>query len=359
MDVIRQDGTALADTLEGMTIVDVSKAAGVSIATVSRVINGHTTVAPTTVAAVERAMALLGYIPPPAERRFRRNGRMKAGTGARHGNMALLFPDTHDVALRTPLSGRLMHGVNEVLASEGYGMLVTPLVEDDRLPPCIVNRKVDAVIVRGATQVSHVMASLRGHVCVWMLELPQPPEHGDQVLEDTTAIGRLAMRYLRDRGCRSVAAVNHMPSHPCYGPRIDAFAKAAAEAGMPADIFSDAVSVEALVGRAMNAWRAQSPADRGSPFGLFVPAPYEVVTTAYRALVAGGMKVGRDVHLIPCDYDPPRLAALDHGLPNIDIQPEVIARAAAEMLIWRMKHLRDPQRRLMIAPQLVEGEPLG
>lgn len=48
-----------------MTITDVSKAAGVSIATVSRVINRHPRVLPDSVRAVERAMVELGYTPPP------------------------------------------------------------------------------------------------------------------------------------------------------------------------------------------------------------------------------------------------------------------------------------------------------
>ena len=47
----------------GATLKDVARLAGVSVATVSRVINGHANVSPRTKAAVERAIVKLNYSP--------------------------------------------------------------------------------------------------------------------------------------------------------------------------------------------------------------------------------------------------------------------------------------------------------
>ncbi|WP_430425168.1 LacI family DNA-binding transcriptional regulator [Phenylobacterium sp.] len=50
------------------TIIDVAKAAGVSVSTVSRVINGEAHVRPARIEAVQRAIASLGFTPDPAAR---------------------------------------------------------------------------------------------------------------------------------------------------------------------------------------------------------------------------------------------------------------------------------------------------
>ena len=50
------------------TINDIARAAGVSKGTVSRVLNGHSTVAVQTRAQVERVMSELNYVPDPAAR---------------------------------------------------------------------------------------------------------------------------------------------------------------------------------------------------------------------------------------------------------------------------------------------------
>jgi len=56
-------------TEEKMSIVDVAKVAGVCHGTVSRVINSRPGISAKTIDAVRRAMAEVGYIPPPPEKR--------------------------------------------------------------------------------------------------------------------------------------------------------------------------------------------------------------------------------------------------------------------------------------------------
>ena len=53
------------------TMHDVARVAGVSHATVSRVLNGHTNVAPTTARAVADAIITTGYVPNRAARSLR------------------------------------------------------------------------------------------------------------------------------------------------------------------------------------------------------------------------------------------------------------------------------------------------
>src|SRR5450756_3165573 len=62
------DGAAIGDTVGAPTIYDVARAAGVSIASVSRVLNGRRNPRPETTARVQRAVAELGFVPDSAAR---------------------------------------------------------------------------------------------------------------------------------------------------------------------------------------------------------------------------------------------------------------------------------------------------
>jgi LacI family repressor for deo operon, udp, cdd, tsx, nupC, and nupG len=327
-----------------MSVSEISKLSGVSIATVSRVLNRNPQVSPASVAAVQQAAARIGYTP---QQRYRRRPRPGAlGIGPRSGNIALLFPDSWDYAMRTPLSGRFMHGVTEALMPKHLNMLCTPLQASGDLPLCISQRQVDGVIVRGAVPVAHLESKLKDLPVVWLLETPEIPSIGDQVLEDTSAIGQMAAKYLLDRGGRNFVVVNHLPDHPCYQRRTDAFASAARRAGADVQVLLNDTPIK-LADRILDL----SP----RPAGLFVPFADQETMLLYRRLLERGVRPGADIDWVGTCYDTQSLSALYPMLANIDIRAEALAQAAAEMLLWRLRHPGDPQRRLMISPTLVQG----
>src|SRR5687768_874497 len=70
-----------------ITIADVAKAAGVSVSTVSRILNGKQDVAKATRARVQQVIEALGYSPHAQAQRLR---------GGRTQNIAILFPIVHE-----------------------------------------------------------------------------------------------------------------------------------------------------------------------------------------------------------------------------------------------------------------------
>jgi LacI family transcriptional regulator len=346
-----------------MSVQLVSREAGVSVATVSRVINHSRSVAPRTVEAVQRAMKRVGYVPPPLEKRQRRSRHRSSIPGITKGNIALLFPDVDDRALATALSGRFMRGVGEVLGASGLNMIVTPLAAGNAAPPCIRDKQVDAVIVRGCDAGSELLPLLGDLACVWLLD-GEIPWRGDHVLEDNATVARMAVRHLAAQGCRKLAVINPMGRHHGYRSRADWFSIHARRSGLEGVelIRPDLADVSML---RPEVWEpallelverfARLP-DR--PDGLFLPFPDELVTFVYRVLGEMDVKVGRDVEVVCCSYDPPRLATLDPAIAHVDIQPEAMGRAAVETLLWRMRHPNEPQRRVMVVPSLVEGRSL-
>lgn len=98
------------------TIGDVAKLAGVSVATVSRVMNAHPAVKPETLDRVRAAAAQLDYVPSNAARSL--------SLGRTH-TVALLMPD-----LSNPMFQQVLRGANRAAAAAGYRLLVTDSVED-------------------------------------------------------------------------------------------------------------------------------------------------------------------------------------------------------------------------------------
>ena len=92
------------------TISDVARRAGVSPVTVSRVINCASHVNPTTRAAVERAIAEMGYVPNVVAR----------GLRSRHTRtLGLLLPD-----ITNPFWTTVARGVEDSAQSRGYSVFL-------------------------------------------------------------------------------------------------------------------------------------------------------------------------------------------------------------------------------------------
>ncbi|GAA1717253.1 PmoA family protein [Isoptericola hypogeus] len=99
-----------------VTIADVATAAGVSRATVSRVMNGRSTVDPTIAARVQEAAIELNYRPSTVARSL---------SLGRTTTVALVVPD-----LGNPVFQQILRGVTAAAAGDGYRVLVADAAED-------------------------------------------------------------------------------------------------------------------------------------------------------------------------------------------------------------------------------------
>lgn len=119
-----------------MSIHEVAAAAGVSIATVSRVINHSPSVAPATAAKVRRVVEQLGYVPNPLAKGL--------GTGETRV-IGLALPRFHGEFMSW-----LLHGADEEATRLGYHLMMTTITrgpDGRRRRPLIGSRLIDAMIV--------------------------------------------------------------------------------------------------------------------------------------------------------------------------------------------------------------------
>lgn len=327
-----------------VTVQDVAARAGVSASTVSRVLNRNHDISADTMALVESVVAELGY-QRGAEKRGRRTTR--SGQSPLTASLALLIPDTNIEAMLTPLTGQLMHGIEAVARERGLNLLLTRLDERGGLPPCLTPVQVKGLIVRSGDSTS-LERTLPDVPTVWVFKPAEMPSRGDVVQPDNEAIGRLAARYLLERGHQGLAVLNALPQHPEALVRAESFLRVARDGGADATTYS---CLQAdLMGEV-----DRVAAKRAT--GLFLPLGDEAVGVAYRVLSHKNLLCGEAIDLISCNNDTARLWALDPRLPNIDICAEDIGRTAAETLLWRIQNPQEHRRCVLITPRLVEGDP--
>ncbi len=330
-----------------VTATDVARAAGVSVATVSRVINDEPVTAPATAAAVQRVIARLGYAPPPRQQRFRRQGR-KPG-GPRLLQAALLFPDVAARAMRTPLSAALAHGAEGWLAEHDASLVVTHLRPDRDLPVCIARGQVQGVMLRGGVIPPPLLMRLRRQPCVWVFETDLLPAGMDQALPDSETIGYLACDYLLDRGARPLRCSAVLAAHPAFRLRTRCFCDRAAARGVAVALHAGEAAARPLTAQ-LRAWLQR-------PGGLFLPGGETELQEALIALLAAGHPVHPACHVVVCSNEPAALRRLAPRIVNLDIQAERVGRTAAELLAWRVQHPQEAPRRVLIPPRFDEGQP--
>ena len=113
-----------------VTLYDVARHAGVSIATVSRVLHGHGSVREDTGARVRSAIDELGYVPDGAAQSLARNRKDVIGLVAvEHTGMK---PDQYDIESMSLLFyDEVMRGVELRIRERNWSLLITFLREED------------------------------------------------------------------------------------------------------------------------------------------------------------------------------------------------------------------------------------
>jgi len=123
------------------TLEQVAALAGVSRATVSRVVNGSPKVSPAVRAQVERAVAKLGYVPNRAARSL---------VTRRADSVALVVSEPHARFFSEPFFAGMVRGVSAALAATGVQLVLLiaqDLPDRGRLERYVVGGHVDGVLL--------------------------------------------------------------------------------------------------------------------------------------------------------------------------------------------------------------------
>jgi LacI family transcriptional regulator len=198
------------------TIRDVAKKAGVSIATVSRVMRDHDNVREETRERVTAAITELQFTPS-------RLGRSLAER--RHAANGIVFPD-----LSGPYYAEVVLGYEAVAAELGRSVLILSTHGRDAAPSMVEEMagRCDGLVIMGRTVPDDVVQRVAGRLPVVLLARPQI-EGIDSVKADADTADVLAWHVI-DAGARELVFVGDPASAPDVAERWTRLSRAVAEA---------------------------------------------------------------------------------------------------------------------------------
>jgi LacI family transcriptional regulator len=205
---------------------DVASTAGVSLKTVSRVVNGEAGVRADTAARVEAAIARLGF------------ARNDVARSLRHGRANALGLVIEDVA--NPFYSAIARTVEDAAHARSH-ILITGSCEEDavrerELVLRLLRRSVDALlIVPAGGDHRYLLPEIGAGTPIVFLDRPPRGIEADTVLLDNHGGARAAVEHLLRQGHRRIAFVGDPPSLYTAGERLAGYRAAFEAAGVVPD----------------------------------------------------------------------------------------------------------------------------
>lgn len=350
-----------------VTVVDVAKAAGVAVGTVSRVLNHHSNVNETARTRVFKAAQQLGY------KRIRQHGRTQGADGGvtAKGNVGVVFFGMEDALVHLPVVSAALHGVENALSMRGENLMLANIPKGNSVPAFLRDRGVVGLILKGPNQgllpsplESELLRVIEEFPRVWLMGRLHNAT-GDHCSFDADAAGAIAAAHLHEMGHRRVAFFNPKPGHVQNQKLQRGFVDAANRLRLEAVVMEvdppaslawplPAITLEENVCALADRWLKLPPTKR--PTALFVPADRTAVQL-YGALTQRKIRVPKDVSVISCNNETSLVSGLTPALTTIDVEAESIGRRAVEQLIWRIAHRDETSTvQLLVEPRLVTRE---
>lgn len=261
------------------TMADVARSAGVSVATVSHVLNGTRPVLPHTRQAVLDAVEELAYAP---------NALARSLVTARTRSLGLAVS-----AISNPYFTEILQGVEAAAVRQGYGVLIADPRDDPdhelQVVRLLHERRVDGVIVAPSADPRALVAHLRRHrvPTVFLDRLVDVPHDASPRFDQVSAAGteptaRL-VRHLAELGHRRIGLVAGRPGFSTTLERTAGYREGLGAAGLPYD--------DALLAHGDS---ESAGAERATAGLLSLPAPPTALVTANNAMTLGALRALRD-----------------------------------------------------------------
>ncbi len=324
------------------TIVTVANEAGVSIASVSRVLNGLPA-SPAMVARVREATDRLGYMPDAAAR------SLKAG---RTNQLAFAVPD-----IANPVYIEVMRSIERTTKGFGFRLLVHSTSADSgdelEMIQSLRHRYVDGLVMTSLRLSPRLLDAMSGAAVPVVVVGNIPDGYPiDSVSTSSRHGAQLAIEHLVASGRRSIGFINGPEDTGPGRSRRLGYAEALAAARLRENEDLVAVCDDFTHQAGYEATKKLLGATK--PDALFC-ANDLLAVGALRAIAEGGLSVPRDIAVVGLD-DTELAAMTTPSLSSVSLRSAERGRLAAQLLLERLADPTLPPRRFEVAAKLVVRE---
>ncbi len=328
--------------MAAVTIKDIAEHAGVSIATVSYVVNGSRHVSPELTERVLNAVEELGYSPNEIARSLRLKQTNTIG---------LLIPDNSN-----PFFSEIAKGVEDAGFESGYNVILCnsnwKIEREVAYLELLRSRRVDGVIYHTtATDIDQIIPLIERGVPVIVLFREVDDLNVDSIRIDNHHAGHIATQHLVDLGHRQIACIKPASDERPSAFRVDGYKDALKE--------SDIEWQESLIIPGDNRIEGGMEAaglllESGREFTALFAGNDAMAIGAMRAFREKGILVPSDISIV--GVDDIQLASFTEPPLTTVAQPKYDAgRLAVELLLSRMDSDSDQgPKELVLDLELVQ-----
>lgn len=327
------------------TIKDVAKRAGVSIASVSRVINGSTAVTPHVQQRVLDAIEHLQYYPNSIARSLKSESSKLLG---------MLVSDISNSYYTT-----LAKALEEEVRQEGYNIILCSTEADREREleylKLLASRKIDGLVLNSTGKNDDYVARLSRHIPVVLLHRRvEDPEFRGDFIDSSNRDGlRDMVKYLVHNGHNRIGVINGDLTVSVGRDRYEGFVQAMNAMGLALD---DGYPYR------YDANFSQDGGYLGAQHLLTLPDPPTAIITMNNVMTMGLLRYVRQKDICI----PGQVSLLCYGnIENIDLlyvqpgyvtlDPSDLGRRAGEMLLDRMEGGVTTNRDYLFVPHFIKG----
>ena len=326
------------------TLADVAREAGVSIKTVSRVVNREPMVNPATAARVAEVAERLGYRPNDLARSLK-------GKGSR--TIGLIIADVSN-----PFFADICKAVEQVASSHGYSVVLCASAEDAEAEKAYVSiltrRHVDGLLLVPAYDGNgYLEEEQAAGLPIVALDRPAEDVKTDVVMIENRSATREATEHLLDHGHSGLAFVGDDERIYTAHERLLGYKDALKKKNLE-PVHRLGAGTIASAGKAVRELLALP-----EPPTAFLAGNSIITAGVLQAIGSAGLRVPRDIAFIGFD-DFELLSVLRPRLTLVRQPTRDLGRRSAELLFDRIlnKDVLEPQR-LILPTQLVVRESCG
>ncbi|NUM43789.1 MAG: LacI family DNA-binding transcriptional regulator [Anaerolineales bacterium] len=324
---------------KSVTIYDVAQAAGVSVSTVSRVLNGKADVSEDTLQQVQKVIKELGFVSSLAARGMRSH---------RTNVLGLIMPDVESL-----YSFAVLRGVNQAIAQLHYDLIVytsgDSFHNDSAEKEAYFVSLLNGNVVDGAIVVAPVAANFTTTAPLVIIDPNNLSPECPAVIATNQVGAMQAMQYLTDLGHRRIGFITGRLDLVSANRRLQGYKDGLAAAGIPLDeqlIQIGDYSISSAVAPTRNLLALPDP-----PTAIFASNDMSAIGV-YRAAEEAGLRIPEDLSVIGFDnlHDS---VYLNPALTTIDQFISEMGSIAVDMVVQLIKGEALPKHIHKMPTQLV------